>query len=161
MILPQPRVPPQVRACASSSSFAPTVQDMPPQTPKPHRCMQLIRISFFPRSPKTQGPKGVPSCIHTKSGRELFSKAWCLSSLMAQGPGEARHDIAAAPGPLHRSRRHLLQASRRRSTSDHPKPRNPTGICDSFEFRFFQDPQTKGPKGVQSRIHLWGFRGFG
>jgi hypothetical protein len=29
-----------------------------------------------------------------------FSRLGFLSSLMAQGPGEARHDIAAAPGPL-------------------------------------------------------------
>ena len=39
-----------------------------------------------------------------------------------------------------------------------PKPRNPTGICDSIEFRFSQDPKNKIRL---SRICLWGFGVWG
>ena len=75
MILPQPRVPPQVRSCASSSSFAPTVQDMPPQTPKPHRCMQLIRISVFSKVPQNTRTQRGPE-LHTPLG---FLRVWGYS----------------------------------------------------------------------------------
>jgi hypothetical protein len=90
-----------------------------------------------------------------------FSRLVFFSSLMAQGPGEARHDIAAAPGPPNRSRRLPLQASRRRSTSAPPNPETPQAYATHSNFGFPRTPKTKGPKGVQSRIHLWGFWGFG
>ena len=97
----------------------------------------------------------------TKSGRELFYKAW-LSSLMAQGPGEARHYIAAAPGPPNRFRLLPLQASRHVPVhrGGPPKPRNCVSTRVSFEFRAFPGPlKTQGPKGVQSRMFLCGFLG--
>ena len=91
----------------------------------------------------------------------VFQGLFFLSSLMAQGPGEARHDIAVAPGPPNRSRRLPLQASRRRSTSAPPNPETPQAYATHSNFGFPRTPKTKGPKGVQSRIHLWGFGGFG
>jgi hypothetical protein len=40
-----------------------------------------------------------------------------------------------------------------------PKPRNPTGICDSLEFRFSQDPQNKRTqRGSESHTSV-GFLG--
>ena len=45
-----------------------------------------------------------------------------------------------------------------------PKPRNPTGICDSLEFRFSQDPQNKRTQmGSESHtsvgfLGVWGYR---
>ena len=45
-----------------------------------------------------------------------------------------------------------------------PKPRNPTGICDSIEFRFSQDPKNKRTqRGSESHtsvgfLGVWGYR---
>ena len=62
----------------STSSFA-TRSSTPrraPQTPKLCQHTRLIRISGFPRSPKTQGPKGVQSrmCCHSFLGFGFNSK---------------------------------------------------------------------------------------
>ena len=92
-----------------------------------------------------------------------FFKAW-LSSLMAQGPGEARHYIAAAPGPPNRFRLLPLQASRHVPVhrGGPPKPRNCVSTRVSFEFRAFPGPlKHKDPKGVQSRMCCHSFLGFG
>ena len=62
-----------------STAQVPSTSSTPrraPQTPKMCQHTRLIRISGFPRSPKTQGPKGVQSrmCCHSFLGFGFNSK---------------------------------------------------------------------------------------
>ena len=71
-----------------------------------------------------------------------------MTSLMAQGPGEARHDIAVAPGATTGSVLCFILELRADGPVHPLKPRNPTGVCNSIEFWFFPGPQKhKDPKG--------------
>ena len=81
---------------------------------------------------------------------------------MAQGPGEARHEIAAAPGPQNRTRRHPLQASRRRSSTAPPNPETPQAHATHSNFGFPRIPKTTGPKrGSESHVPVWVSGGLG
>ena len=42
-----------------------------------------------------------------------------------------------------------------------PNPETLQAYATQSNFGFPRTPKTKGPKGVPSRIHLWGFWGFG
>ena len=81
---------------------------------------------------------------------------------MAQGPGEARHYIAAARVPP--QVRSCASSSSFAPTVLYspPKPRNPTGTCDSLEFRFSQDPQNnRTQRGSESHVPVWVSGGLG
>ena len=90
---------------------------------------------------------------------------WCVCACV-KGPGEARHDIAAAPGPLNRFRLLPLQVPPRRSSTPRraPKSQKPfSQLAVQFEFRSFpRFPKTqKAQQGL--RTASWGvvFRDFG
>ena len=83
---------------------------------------------------------------------------------LAMGSVRARHYIAAAPNPPQVC---STTSSSSFATTEHikpllpPNPETPQAYATHSNFGFPKTPKTKGPKGVQSRIHLWGFWGFG
>ena len=77
----------------------------------------------------------------TKSGRELFSRLGC-PALWLKDP--ARRGITLPRPRVHCTGLDDIHFKLRDDGALHtPKPRNPTGICDSIEFRFSQDPKNK------------------
>ena len=75
MILPQPRVPPQVRSCASSSSFAPTVQYIPPKPRNPTGVCNSFEFRFLSQVPQNTRTQRGPE-LHTPLG---FLGVWGYS----------------------------------------------------------------------------------
>jgi hypothetical protein len=92
------------------------------------------------------------------------SRVVCVRACV-KGPGEARHDIAAAPGPLNRFRLLPLQVPPRRSSTPRRAPKIPKTIfparCSIRISEFSQIPQnTKGPTGAKNSKLGSGFQGF-
>ena len=94
----------------------------------------------------------------------VFRPPACATGTSSDGSGVARHFL-----PLPRAHRRFIDDFTLAMLHDGPvhrggppKPRNPTGTCDSLEFRFSQDPpKQQDPKGFRVACSCVGFWGFG
>ena len=105
-----------------------------------------------------------------RSGKSIIFWVWffpvpsrvvCVRACV-EGTGEARHDIAAAPGPQNRSRRHPLQASRHGAlqTPQTPKPHRHMRLSRISGFpRIPQNNRTQ--RGSESHVPVWVSGGLG
>jgi hypothetical protein len=93
----------------------------------------------------------------------VFFKAWIFSSLMAQGPGEARHDIAAAPGATTGSVLRFILKLRADGAVHPPKPRKPLPRLRFIRISFFPRlPQNTKPQlGLRTASGEWFSGGLG